>query len=78
MGSLNGSYQVESLPNINVPVERPGVCGVIFGRCNTQDGLQVARLPENPPLWSESVTTHGPELQKERAGTSQTYDTEER
>lgn len=62
VGGLDRSDQVESLPDVNVSVKRPGVRDVIFSRSHTQDGLQVARLPENPPLWRESVTAQGPEL----------------
>lgn len=63
MGRLNRPQQVESLPDVNVAVERPRVSEVIFGRHHAEDGLQVAYLPENPPLGSESVATQRPELQ---------------
>lgn len=69
MGGLNRPYQIETLPHVNVPVERPRVRDVIFSRRDTQDGLQVAGLPEDPSLWSESVSTQGPELRRERRDT---------
>lgn len=64
MSGPNGSHQVEPLPNVNVPVEGPRVCDVIFSRRHAQDGLQVSRLTENPPLWSEGISTQRPELQR--------------
>lgn len=68
MCGLDCACQVEELPHVNVAVERSGVREVVFGGRHTQDGLQVARLPKDPPLWSESVSTQGPELPTETEG----------
>lgn len=70
MSGLNRSDQVQSFPDVNVPVEGPRVCDVIFSWCYTKNGLQVTRLPKNAPLWSESVSTQRPELQRERGDRS--------
>ena len=69
MRSLNCPYQIETPPHVNVSVERARVRDVIFSRRDTQDGLQVAGLPEDPSLWSESVPTQRPELRRERRDT---------
>ena len=63
---LYGAGQVEPLPHVDVAVERPGVGDLFFGRCHTQDGLQVARLPKYPPLGGQRVPTQRPELRWER------------
>lgn len=65
VSSLNSSDQVESPPHVDVAVERSGVGDVIFRRRHTQDGLQVARLAEDPPLRRQSVPTERPELRRE-------------
>lgn len=66
--SLYSPDQSDSSPHVNVSVQSSGVRQLVFGGRNTQDGLQVARLPENPPLWSESVSAQRPELSRTERG----------
>ena len=71
VSSLDGARQVEALPDVHVSVQRPGECQLFLGRGQTQDGLQVPRLTEHPPLRSQSVPTQRPELQGETSSQAQ-------
>lgn len=61
--SLHSPDQRGSSPHVNVSVQSSRVRQLVFGRRDTQDGLQVARLPKNPSLGGQSVSTQSPELQ---------------
>lgn len=72
VGRLDRPHQAEAFPHVNVSVERPGVRDVVFSRRHTQDGLQVARLPEDPSLGTQGVPAEGPELQGKPGGDDRT------
>lgn len=61
---LDSPGQSDSSPHVHISVQSSRVRQLVFGCRNTQDGLQVARLPKHPSLRSQSVPTESPELQK--------------
>ena len=69
--SLDSARQVEALPHVHISIQRTREGELLLGRGQTQDGLQVSRLPEHPPLGRQSVPTQGPELQGRTSTQSQ-------
>lgn len=62
MSSLNVPDQVDTPPDVNVSIQSSRICQLVFRRGNTEDRLQVARLPKDPSLGGQSISTKGPEL----------------
>lgn len=62
MCSLYSPDQTDSSPHVDITVQSSRVRQLVFGCRDTQDGLQVTRLPKDPSLWSQSVPAQRPEL----------------
>lgn len=64
MCPLYGPYQVDSLPDIDVPIQGTGVCNLIPGTCHTEDGLELACPPKHTTFRGQSIPTQTPELSR--------------
>lgn len=65
MGSLYCPDEVDSLPHINISVQRTRIRHLVPRTGQAQDSLEITSLAKDTTFWCQGIATQAPELQHE-------------